>query len=126
MEPIKFYYMKEEYYYKDIPLFTVSDDFKTKYNDNERQKFYLKIKIYDLKKFHAETYELFKQHRENTMFEKISDNLKLGIEQNLFRSDLNIPLTTGFYMGLIDLCLSDEIQSLSKSCKLYLKYRFSI
>jgi AcrR family transcriptional regulator len=71
--------------------------------------------IYDLKKFHAETYELFKQHRENNMFEKISDNLKLGIEQNLFRSDLNIPLTTGFYMGLIDLCLSDEIQSLAQT-----------
>lgn len=71
--------------------------------------------IYDLKKFHVETYELFKQHRENNMFEKISDNLKLGIEQNLFRSDLNIPLTTGFYMGLIDLCLSDEIQSLTQT-----------
>lgn len=70
--------------------------------------------IYDLKKFHSETYELYKQLRENTMFDKICDNLKLGIKQNLFRADINITLTTSFYMGLIELCLSNEIERMTQ------------
>jgi TetR/AcrR family transcriptional regulator, cholesterol catabolism regulator len=71
--------------------------------------------IYDLKKYHPESYEIFKQHRENAMHEQVVDNLSKGIHQKLYKSDLDIEITAGLYMGLIEVCLGNDIEILAKT-----------
>lgn len=81
--------------------------------------------IYDLKKYHPDSYSIFKEHRERMMFMQVIENLKFGIEQNLFRSDIDLELTAGFYMGLIDQCLNPEIEVLTKT-SFQVKYQYLI
>lgn len=69
--------------------------------------------IFDLKKFHPESYRIFTEHREFQLQKQIKENLNLGITQNLYRDDINISLTTGFYMALIEQTFSSEIKILS-------------
>lgn len=81
--------------------------------------------IYDLKKYHPDSYAIFKEHREQMMVKQVIENLKLGIDQNLFRSDIDLELTAGFYMGLIDQCLNPEIEILTKT-SFQVKYQYLI
>jgi len=70
--------------------------------------------LFDLKKFHPESFQIFTQHRENQMEKQIIDNLNLGIEQKLYRKDMNIQLTAGFYIASIENCLSNELPILNE------------
>ncbi len=65
--------------------------------------------LFDLKKFHPESFKIFTGHRETQMQNQVIENLKLGIAQNLYKKDINIELTTGFYMASIEHCLSSEV-----------------
>jgi AcrR family transcriptional regulator len=69
--------------------------------------------LFDLKKFHPESFQVFTKHRETQMQKQIIDNLELGIKQNLYKNDMNILLTAGFYMASIENCLSSEIPILN-------------
>jgi TetR/AcrR family transcriptional regulator, cholesterol catabolism regulator len=69
--------------------------------------------LFDLRKFHPESFQIFTQHRETQMQKQIIDNLKLGIEQNLYKEDMNIQLTAGFYMASIEHCLSSDMSLLN-------------
>jgi hypothetical protein len=69
--------------------------------------------LFDLRKYHPETYRYFSEHRENSIQKQLIENLKAGIKQKLYRSDININLTTGFYMSLIEECISSEIGIIS-------------
>lgn len=81
--------------------------------------------IYDLKKYHSESYEIFKNHRESIVHEQTTNNLRIGIEQGLYRTDLNIDLTSAFYIGLIELCLSHEFGVLEKT-SFQIKFQYLI
>lgn len=69
--------------------------------------------LFDLRKYHPETYEMYTQHRENTIYKQLLDNLRLGISQKLYRENLDKPITAGFYMVLIESCISTEISALA-------------
>ncbi len=69
--------------------------------------------LFDLKKFHPESFQVFTQHRETQMQKQIIDNLNLGIAQNLYKKNLNVDLTAGFYMASIEHCLSSEMAILN-------------
>lgn len=69
--------------------------------------------LFDLKKYHAETYEMFTVHRENTIVKELNDNIELGIRQGIYRSDINLTVTTGFYMVLVESCLDTSLKALS-------------
>lgn len=69
--------------------------------------------LFDLKKFHPESYRIFTEHREFQLQKQIKENLNLGISQNLYRKDINIGLTAGFYMALIEQTFSSEIKLLA-------------
>lgn len=69
--------------------------------------------LFDLKKYHPEIYVDFTEHRENTIQKQLIENLNLGIKQGLYRPEVNINLTTGFYMALIEQCISSDIQIIS-------------
>jgi AcrR family transcriptional regulator len=65
--------------------------------------------LFDLKKFHPETFKLLTEHREKAMFTQLSLNLQTGINQGLYRENISIDLTVGFYMTLIHSCVDSEI-----------------
>jgi AcrR family transcriptional regulator len=69
--------------------------------------------LFDLKKYHSDIYLDFTEHREQTIQKQLAENLNLGIRQGLYRADININVTTGFYMALIEECLSSDIQMIA-------------
>lgn len=69
--------------------------------------------LFDLKKYHPDTYKMFTDHREKSMMTEVIGNLNLGISQKLYRENLNIPVTAGVYMVLIESCISTDVQSLA-------------
>ncbi len=69
--------------------------------------------LFDLKKFHPDTFKQLNDHRERTMFAQISQNLHTGIKQKLYRKDLNVELTAGLYMALVYSCVDSEINILN-------------
>lgn len=81
--------------------------------------------LFDLRKFHSEIFHIFSSHRENTIQKQLDSNLRLGIKQKLYRPDINIELSTGFYMTLINECISSELQCIS-SVSFPEKYAYAV
>ncbi len=81
--------------------------------------------LFDLRKFHPETYEMYTVHRESTIFKELIDNLRLGISQKLYRENINTSVTAGFYMTLIEASISSEINALA-NLSFAEKYNFLI
>jgi TetR/AcrR family transcriptional regulator, cholesterol catabolism regulator len=52
--------------------------------------------IFDLEKFYPRTFEKFKKHKNNFLLEIIKKNLERGIEEELYRSDLDIDIIARF------------------------------
>jgi hypothetical protein len=69
--------------------------------------------LFDLKKYHPETYQFFTAHKENAIQNQVVKNLKLGIEQGLYRQNINVEITAGFYIALVMECVSSEHKLLS-------------
>ncbi len=70
--------------------------------------------LFDLKKYHTETYQFFTYHKENAIQNQVVKNLNLGIQQGLYRQNINVEITAGFYIALVMECVSSEHQLLSK------------
>lgn len=58
--------------------------------------------IYDLKKYHPELYREFTIHREKTFIERVEKNLKTGVDQGFYRSDLDIHVCARLYLCLMN------------------------
>jgi len=71
--------------------------------------------IFDLKKYHSESYIMLTEHREKTMFTQIVQNIHLGIKQKLYKKEVNVDITTGFYMALVFNCIDSEVSILQKN-----------
>ncbi len=69
--------------------------------------------LFDLKKYHPEIYRHFTDYRENIIQKQLSENLRLGISQGLYNPEININITSGFYMALIEACISSEIHAIA-------------
>ncbi|WP_026463358.1 TetR/AcrR family transcriptional regulator [Adhaeribacter aquaticus] len=48
--------------------------------------------FYDLQKYHPKAYQLWVDHKNNVLFQQIVANLKRGIEEGLYRSDIDIEI----------------------------------
>lgn len=71
--------------------------------------------LFDLKKFHPDSFTMLIEHREKVMVGEITKNLHLGIKQKLYRKDLNVDLTAGFYMALVMASLDSDISILNRT-----------
>jgi len=67
---------------------------------NEDIKLYHPGLLRDLTKFYPECSEMIQNHKNTFAQKNISTNLKKGIEQGLYRSDINIELATIFQLHL--------------------------
>lgn len=52
--------------------------------------------LFDLQKYHPGAFEKFLQHKNEFVFEMISENLRRGIREGLYRPDINIDILARF------------------------------
>ncbi len=55
--------------------------------------------IFELKKFYPESWMLVKQHQNEYVFNSIKNNLLRGINEGLYRPELNVDILSRFYIG---------------------------
>ena len=60
------------------------------------------VVVYDLKKYHPKTWEVFQQHKQTIFLEITKRNLKEGVEQGLYRKEINIDILSKLRMEEID------------------------
>ncbi len=58
--------------------------------------------MYDLQKYYPEAMKSFQDYKMTVVKEWVSSNMQRGIEQGLYRADLNIPILTGVYLARMD------------------------
>jgi len=58
--------------------------------------------FYDMQKYHPETWNLFKNHRNEYMQSCIIRNLKRGIQEGLFREEINFEIISIMRMDQVD------------------------
>jgi AcrR family transcriptional regulator len=52
--------------------------------------------LFDLRKYHPVSYSLFEKHKNDFLYNVIRDNLVRGIEEELYRPDINIDIIARF------------------------------
>ncbi len=55
--------------------------------------------MYDLEKYYPEAMAKFDDYKKTVVKEWVENNLKKGIEEGLFREDINIPIITAMYLA---------------------------
>lgn len=59
--------------------------------------------FFDLQKYHPETWDMFKNHRSEYMRNCLIRNLKRGIDEGLFRKELNLEIIAIMRMAQVDM-----------------------
>jgi AcrR family transcriptional regulator len=54
--------------------------------------------LYDLEKYYPEALQEFESYKQTQVAEWVTNNMKKGIEEGLYRDDLNIPILTALYL----------------------------
>jgi len=67
--------------------------------------------LMDLKKFHPKAWAEFEDFKKGFLMKTISNNLKRGIEQGLYRKNLNIDVLARLRIELVELAWNPEIFS---------------
>jgi len=55
--------------------------------------------LFDLEKYHPESYKRFTDHHNSYLYETISENLVRGIKEGLYRVEINIDIISKFRIG---------------------------
>ena len=59
--------------------------------------------LYDLKKYYKSAWDNYKNHKHNVIFNSVFNNLKRGMAEGLFRSDINPEILAYLRIGEIEL-----------------------
>jgi AcrR family transcriptional regulator len=65
--------------------------------------------FHDVQKYHGDSWQLWLAHKYDFMLEKIKQNILRGIEEGLYRSDLDVELIARMRMGTIELAYDDKL-----------------
>jgi TetR/AcrR family transcriptional regulator, cholesterol catabolism regulator len=66
--------------------------------------------LYDLQKFHPASYARFVKHKDEYLFNMVRNNLKRGIEEELYRADLKVDILSRFRVESMMMPLNPEFQ----------------
>ncbi len=64
--------------------------------------------FYDLKKYHQDAWQLMENHKWDFVLTMIRDNIKRGIEEGIYRADIDIEVVARLYVGSTDLILGGD------------------
>lgn len=63
---------------------------------------------YDLQKYYPESWKLILNYRTEHIFEKIKNNLEKGIQEGIYRENINIDIISKLYVSRIELAIEDQ------------------
>lgn len=72
------------------------------------------VVIYDLKKYYPKTWAVFQQHKQTIYLGITKRNLTEGVEQGLYRSDIDIEILSRLRMEEIDFAFDQSVFPLEK------------
>ena len=64
---------------------------------------------YDLEKYYPEAWEIFEDHQNNFIYDSVLQNINKGLEQKLYRKNLNSSIIAKIYSKKIDMIFNNEI-----------------
>jgi TetR/AcrR family transcriptional regulator, cholesterol catabolism regulator len=65
--------------------------------------------IFDIKRFHPRAWSLFQNHKSHFMFDMVTKDLNKGIEEGLFRSDINVELMAKYRIEQVEIGFNTDI-----------------
>ena len=65
---------------------------------------------YDLQKYYPKAWEVLTKHRQENVFERISENIQKGIKEKLYRDNFNIDVISYFYMNHIETAFNNIVE----------------
>ncbi len=65
--------------------------------------------IYDMEKFHPKAYAVFHQHKYNFLYQVLKDNLTRGIQEEIYRADINIEVLIKARLETMMLAFNQQI-----------------
>ena len=67
------------------------------------------VVVYDLKKYYPKTWQVFQEHKQTIFLELTKRNLKEGVEQGLYRKEINIDILSRLRMEEIDFAFDQSV-----------------
>ena len=67
------------------------------------------VVLFDLQKFHLSAFNKFKDHKYQFTLEMISNNLKRGITEGLYRADINVDILSRFRLESLEIAFNVEV-----------------
>ena len=67
------------------------------------------VVLFDLQKFHLNAFNKFKDHKYQFTLEIISNNLRRGIAEGLYRSDINVDILSKFRLESLEIAFNVEV-----------------
>lgn len=65
--------------------------------------------MYDVQKYHPEAFAKFMHYKQTEILGCIERNMQQGVEQGLYRNNLNIPIVARFYASRIDVLFDAQL-----------------
>ncbi|MBA4166583.1 MAG: TetR/AcrR family transcriptional regulator [Chitinophagaceae bacterium] len=65
--------------------------------------------MYDLERFHPQSYKRFLDHKNKFLFQVIRENLKRGIQEELYRPDINIDILARFRLEGMMIAFNQDV-----------------
>lgn len=67
------------------------------------------VVLFDLQKFHLNAFNKFKDHKYQFTLEIISNNLKRGIAEGLYRADINVDILSKFRLESLEIAFNVDV-----------------
>ncbi len=62
--------------------------------------------MFDLQRYHQESWKRIQQHKEHFIYETIKTNLEKGVKDGLYRDNLNPDIVARFYLSMVNTVLN--------------------
>lgn len=65
--------------------------------------------FYDLQKYHPQAWAMFEEHKNTFLLRKVVENLQRGMDEGVYRSDLDVAVLSRLRLAEIELCFNPDI-----------------
>jgi len=71
--------------------------------------------LHDMQKYHPRAFQKFHKHKNDYLYNVIRENLVRGIQEDLYRDDMNINIVARYRIDTMLLCFDPEFQAKTKN-----------
>lgn len=65
--------------------------------------------MFDLRKYHPDSWKVFIEYRNAEIFNSIKHNMERGVREGLYREDLNVEVIARIYIARVEMFIDNEI-----------------